>query len=234
MHGQCDIAQLPTAPAASPPVTDVEAEGLAATQLQPTPDTGSQFRPQSQRRQALELQEDPQLGVGRCDLDIAEGSQGKSEEGTSVARHTALRHQTPEQIDQITTESETGRLGTQPQEWAPKSRASEIRHSLGAKLKFDLEVVHQIEASGKALDALARALRHCGHTTEIRSQQVDDLVPLPDIHHAQQDRLGLHGPHATQRSTAAVAVPTLAVRGVPGTDRATPETVDGRSLGASA
>ncbi len=43
-------------------------------------------------------------------------------------------------------------------------------HTPDGELQLDIQVVHQIEGSGKTLDALARALRHRGHPSMIRGQ----------------------------------------------------------------
>jgi len=195
-----------TVETARPAVAQVKSEGSAAAEFFCATHAASQFGPKPERTQTLELDEKTHLRIGIDAFDVAQCGQGEVEQRARITRGTALGRKPPQQLHQIAAEGEARRISPQCQERRDQLRASDIRHSPMAQLQLDVQMVHQIQGSGKALDTFARALRHGGHAAAIRGQEMNDAIRFSDFHRAQQNGFGLvNGQWSQGSGTGALA-----------------------------
>ena len=158
--------------------------------------TATKFETKAERPKRPTLLQQSPSSVRKRALELFEGREREAKELLRVRLRTPFRRQPVEQLEQIASEREAGRVAAQGQKGCDQARLIETRDPAGFPA-FDLnaQVVEEIQGAGEAPDTSSGSLGNGGESTRIGCEQVHDPIGLAEIKGPKQQGLGLETCH---------------------------------------
>lgn len=148
-------------------LAEVKCKGTTAREFVAAAYAAAKLRTQPEGAETLEHQEQTKFRTGLEAFNVMHGTEGEVEQATRIPSCTAFRRQPTEQLDEVATERKPRRNRAKLQKRRDQFPLPDVCHPLGANLKLNAQMVHQVQGAGESFEALARALCHRSHATQV-------------------------------------------------------------------